>query len=90
MAVITNLLSLGLAVIAAGFALAITVTSFRTLRETGSGTHRYAFSGFVFLTGGILVEELMLRFSNVDLHVVHSLESLLFVIGFGFLYLSLR
>lgn len=90
MVMITSLFSIGLAVIATVFALAITVTSFRTLRETGSGTHRNAFSGFVFLTGGILVEELMLRFSSLDLHVVHSLESLLFVIGFGFLYLSLR
>lgn len=90
MVAITSLFSVGLAVIAAGFALAITWTSFRTLRETGSSTHRYAFSGFVFLTGGILVEELMLRFSSVDLHVVHSLESLLFVVGFGFLYLSIR
>lgn len=90
MVAITSLFSVSLAVIAAGFALAITWTSFLTLRETGSVTHRYAFSGFVFLTGGILVEELMLRFSSVDLHFVHSLESLLFVVGFGFLYLSLR
>lgn len=32
----------------------------------------------------------MLRFSSVHLHTVHGLESLLFVIGFGFLYLSIR
>ncbi|MCQ4332985.1 hypothetical protein KM295_05620 [Natronomonas sp. F2-12] len=87
---ITDLLSVGLAVIAAAFALAITWTSFRTLRETRSTTHRYAFGGFLFLTGGILIEELMLRFSSVHLHTVHGLESLLFVIGFGFLYLSIR
>lgn len=49
---ITDLLSVGLAVIAAAFALAITWTSFRTLRETRSTTHRYAFGGFLFLTGG--------------------------------------
>lgn len=87
---IVSLLSTAIAVIAAAFALTITWTSFRTLRRTQSSTHRHAFGGFVFLTGGILVEELMLRFSNVALHSIHSLESLLFLVGFGFLYLSLR
>lgn len=87
---IAGMLSVALAVIATGFALTITWTSFRAFKETRSATHRYAFAGFVFLTGGILVEEVMFRFSDLYLHTVHSIESLLFVIGFGFLYVSIR
>jgi hypothetical protein len=82
--------SIGLAVIALLFALAITWTSFRAFRQTGSATHRHAFGGFVFLTSGILVEEVLLQFTAFPLHLIHSLESLLFVIGFGILYLSIR
>jgi uncharacterized membrane protein YidH (DUF202 family) len=87
---VTGLLSFGLAVVAMVFALAITWTSYRTFRETRSRIHRFALGGFVFLTGGILIEELMLRFTTVQIQIIHSLESLLFVVGFGFLYLSIR
>ena len=83
-------LSTGLALVALAFALAIAATSFRTFRRKRTDTHRNAFVGFVFLTGGILSEEVLLRFTNYPLHLVHSLESLMFVLGFGFLYLSLR
>jgi hypothetical protein len=87
---VVSLLSVALAAVAAVFALTITWTSFRAFEETRSATHRYAFVGFVFLTAGILIEEFLFRFSTLYLHTVHSLESLLFVIGFGFLYLSIR
>jgi hypothetical protein len=90
MSVLASSISIGLAVIALLFALAITWASFRAFRRTGSATHRHAFGGFVFLTIGILVEEVLLQFTTFPLHVIHSLESLLFVIGFGILYLSIR
>jgi hypothetical protein len=83
-------ISTGLAVLALAFALAIAAISFRTYRRNRTGTHRNAFTGFVFLTGGILVEEVLIRFTDMALHHVHSLESLMFVFGFGFLYRSLR
>lgn len=90
MPIATGALSTGLAVVALVFALAIAAISFRTFRRERTRTHRNAFLGFAFLTGGIVVEEVLLQFAVLSLHDVHSLESLLFVVGFGFLYLSLR
>jgi hypothetical protein len=90
MAVVGELLSTGFAAAALLFALAISAVSFRTFRREGTRTHRNAFIGFLALTGGLLVEELLLWLTELPLQDVHSLESLLFVVGFGFLYLSLR
>lgn len=90
MSVATGVLSTVLAVAALGFAAAILAVSFRTYRREGTRTHRNAFLGFLCLTGGIFVEEALLWLTPVPLHDIHSIESLLFVVGFCFLYLSLR
>lgn len=90
MPVATGVFLSALAVAAIGFATAILAVSFRTYRREGTRTHRNAFIGFLCLTGGIFVEEVLLWLTAVPLQDVHSLESMLFVVGFGFLYLSLR
>ena len=90
MSQLVDSLSIGLAVIALLFALFITWTSLRAFRRTRRTTHLYAFVGFVFLTGGILLEELLLNFSSIYLHTIHTAESLFFLIGFAFLYVSIR
>lgn len=87
---LVGILSVAFAVLALLFAILITWTSLQAFRRSGLTTHLYAFVGFVFLTGGILLEELLLNFSTVYLHTIHTVESLLFVIGFGFLYVSIR
>ncbi|WP_425604713.1 DUF7521 family protein [Halobellus ordinarius] len=83
-------LSTLLAAVALAFALGISAVSFRTFRRERTRTHRNAFFGFLFLTVGVLIEEILLVFTRLPLHNIHSVESLLFVVGFGFLYLSLR
>lgn len=90
MATPLELLHTGVAMLALVFAATILFTSYRTYSRSRSDTHRNAFLGFVCLTSGLLVEEVLLRFSGIDLLTVHTLESLLFLLGFFFLYLSLR
>lgn len=90
MAAFLSLVSTVLAAIALLLAFAITALSFRTYRQEGTRRFRHAFVGFVFLTGGVLVEEVMLWTAAAPLHAIHSLEAALFVMGFGFLFLSLR
>lgn len=90
MTVADGLLSTGLAATALIFAIAISGISLRTFRRERTETHRNAFVGFLFLTSGLLIEEILLWLTGLPLQHVHSLESLLFVLGFGFLYLSLR
>lgn len=90
MAVSVHLLSTVLAAVALLLSLAITAVSYRTYRQEGTRRYRHAFVGFAFLTGGVLVEEVMLWAAAAPLHVVHGFEASLFVVGFGFLFSSLR
>lgn len=90
MTIADGFISTGLAAIALLFAIAISGISLRTFRRERTATHRNAFFGFFFLTSGLFIEEALLWLTGLPLQDVHSLESLLFVLGFGFLYLSLR
>jgi hypothetical protein len=90
MAVSLNLVSSVLAGFALVFALAMTAVSYRTYRQERTRRYRHVFVGFVFLTGGVLIEEVMLWTAAAPLHVIHGFEAALFLVGFGFLFMSLR
>lgn len=72
------------------FATAITLVSYRAYRRSGESVYAYAFGGFAMLTSGVLVESLLFEVLGVDIHTVHTAEGILFVLGFGLLYLSIR
>lgn len=69
-------------------ALSITVTSFRAYRRTGERTFGFTFVGFVLLTLGVGIESFLLRTLRLSILEVHTIESILFALGFVMLYLS--
>lgn len=81
---------LALDVLAFVVALGITVISFRAYRRARSHTYRFAFVGFVFLTAGVVSEAVLFRAQTLPIVMVHSIETGLFLVGFGALYASLR
>lgn len=84
----TVLLALdAMALIVAG---AITVISFRVFRETKNRTYRLAFIGFLHLFLGVASEAVLFRVGSFPISLVHTIETLFFVIGFTMLYLSLK
>lgn len=72
------------------FAGAITLNSYRAYRRSGEPMYAYAFTGFAMLTGGVLVESVLFTVLGFDIHTVHTAEGVLFVVGFGLLYWSIR
>lgn len=85
-----HLVLLILDVLAMAVALGITAISFRAYRRTRSQTYQLAFLGFLFLSGGIASEAVLFRAGTLPLTAVHTVETLLFLIGFSALYLSLK
>lgn len=71
-------------------ALSITATSYRAYRRTGEDTFRYTTWGFVCLSLGLGVESLLLRRVPMTLTEIHTVESVVFAVGFVILYFSLR
>jgi len=69
-------------------ALSITVTSYRAYRRTGERTFGFTFAGFVLLTLGVGIESFLLRALRRPILEVHTIESILFALGFILLYLS--
>lgn len=69
-------------------ALSITVTSYRAYRRTGERTFGFTFAGFVLLTLGVGIESFLLRALRRPILEVHTIESILFALGFLLLYLS--
>lgn len=81
---------IALDLLAMGVAGAITVISFRAYRRTKSRTYRFAFIGFLHLLGGLASEAILFRYGSLPISLVHTIETLLFLIGFAALYLSLK
>lgn len=81
---------LALDVLAFLVALGITAISFRAYRQTRSHTYQFAFIGFAFLTCGVVSEAILFRSQILPLVAVHTIETGLFLVGFGALYMSLR
>lgn len=79
-----------LEVIAIAVALVITATSLRAYRRHQTRAYGLAFAGFLCLTLGIASEGILFRVGSPNLTLVHTVETLLFVVGFGFLYGSIR
>ncbi len=81
---------IALDILAMSVAAAITVISFRAYRRTKSRTYRFAFIGFLHLLGGLASEAILFRVGTFPISLVHTVETLLFLIGFTALYFSLK
>lgn len=77
-------------ILAMGVAAGITIISFRAYRRTKSRTYRFAFIGFLHLLAGLASEAILFRIGTFPISLVHTIETLLFLIGFAALYLSLK
>ena len=81
---------LALDVLALLVAVAITVTSYKAYRRVRSQRYRFAFVGFVFLVAGLASEAVLFRVGDFQIVLVHTVETLFFLVGFTALYLSLK
>lgn len=82
------LIVLDIAALAA--ALWVTSTSLAAYRDGNNTTYLMAFLGFGLLTLGVASEAVLFRVGSLGITTVHTIETLLFMAGFGFLYLSLK
>lgn len=76
--------------VALALALALSTVSFRAYRRTATARYREACLGFLLVTAGLVAETVLLRVGDLPLSTVHAVEALLFALGLGALYLSLR
>jgi hypothetical protein len=76
--------------VAVVLATSITALSYRAYRRTGSAMYRDSLVGFVLLTAGVVFEAFAFRLVDWGFAWIHTIESFLFALGFGALYLSLR
>lgn len=73
-----------------GLALAVTVISYRAYQRTGAQYLRTASVGFAVISFGVFVEGVLFELLELDLAVVHIVESVAIGIGFVILLQSLR
>ena len=73
-----------------GLALAVTAISYRAYRRTGAEYLRTASVGFAVVSFGVFVEGVLFELLELDLAVVHIVESVAVGIGFLILLQSLR
>lgn len=76
--------------VAMAVAAGITVISFRAYRRTKNRTYRFAFIGFIHLLAGLASEAILFRVGTLPISLIHTIETLFFLIGFSALYLSLK
>ncbi|MFB6354240.1 MAG: hypothetical protein ABEJ92_09155 [Halobacteriales archaeon] len=77
-----------LAVLALG--LAVTAISYRAYRRSGTGYLRTAAVGFGIISLGVFVEGVLFELFELDLALVHVVESVAIGLGFVVLLQSLR
>lgn len=71
-------------------AVSITVTSYRAYHRTSQKTFLYSMCGFACLSLGLGIESFLLRSVPLTLTKIHTIESLVFAVGFVILFFSLR
>jgi len=82
------LVAVRLLVLALG--ILITYYSFEAYRRTGTYYMRNAAVGFGIITLGVFIEGVLFEFAEIDLAVVHVIESVAIGLGFVVLLISLR
>ncbi|MFB6069441.1 MAG: hypothetical protein ABEJ76_00340 [Halanaeroarchaeum sp.] len=71
-------------------AVSITVTSARAYRRTERPAHLYSVVGFGLLGAGLALESVLLETVALPITTVHSIESVVFALGFVALHVSLN
>ena len=77
-------------VVVLALAMAVTAISYRAYRRTGAAYLRTASVGFAVIAFGVFVEGVLFELLELDLAVVHIVESVAVGIGFLILLQSLR
>jgi len=86
----TTVLLIVVRLVAVLIAVSISATSFRAYRRTGRRTFAYTMAGFGTLALGLGIESFLLRAVPMTLAEIHTIESLVFALGFIVLYVSLH
>lgn len=68
--------------IALGVAAWLTITAYRAYLRTGQPAFGYTTAGFALLGFGVLVESLLWQLGSLTLPEIHTLESVVFALGF--------
>lgn len=71
-------------------AMAVTVISYRAYRRTGARYLRNAAVGFAVISVGVFIEGVLFEVLELDLALVHIVESVAIGVGFLILLHSLR